>query len=320
MKHKLLMAITAGTLALGGLASQAEALTFRAPNGTTFNFNVFDDSPGNTVALDAVPLVQQPATQNFDLVYQATLGNFMQNSTVITANGGLNSTYSISTVLGFTENGSITNAAPPTNANFSFVPSNFNYFRMYLDPTPSQNIQTGMGFTPATNPDLVLLMSGSITGSTGSFFVSSTNNAGPLDQSPNAINNLPGVTTVGGIGGTDLTAKILITSINGAYFLDAPGILTMDLAFNTVTQAPFRQVDPSKQVFVDGIGMYSPDYGAGNVNGIPNADPTDPADFHFQSDSNASVVITAVPEPSTMLLTGLGLAALAGSVIRRKKS
>ena len=66
---------------------------------------------------------------------------------------------------------------------------------------------------------------------------------------------------------------------------------------------PYKQIDPSRL-----FGGYAPNLGT--INGLTGTD------FIFQADANGSFVRT-VPEPASLVLLGVGLAA-AGAFSRRR--
>ncbi|RNC67961.1 MAG: hypothetical protein ED859_12155 [Desulfuromonadales bacterium] len=283
-KHRLLTFLMA-VLMVVFITSHGTA----APGTLVFNdsklgniaINVFDWLPDNGLAVGAVPLATSPSTSDFDLHFQASLGNFQLNSSVITGTG-LHTDYEITIVYGVTATGSLQTGAggsPPFNSNFFLSPAGrINYFKIYYDTAKNANPLTGTGYN-----DGILLMSGRIVDISGLFTVFNTTPV-PLDQYQS--NNYPNVTTVAGTGGSDLRVAVIVDTLNPDYFPQKPDIVSFNFFSNTSQITPFKQVDPAAQFF-NGSGFITPTRGTGNINGYPAAQGA--ADFQFQVDANSSV-------------------------------
>jgi hypothetical protein len=286
--------------------------------------NTLDFSPGNSLAVGASPLF--PGTP-FDTLFQATLGNFLNAGGIPVMGTGLNSTYEWTVVAGF---GEITTSVTPVGtgavATFALGPSptGINFIEIYYDPTPDSSNLSGTGFndgvTSAVPGGSDPILRATVVSLNGSFFVPDLTASEPLDQ--NVSDDYPGQLTVRGSGGINITARI--DFIDTTFFLDPvinPGT-TIDFAFvNTSNIDPFNQADPSDNfVFspdpAGAAGSTTTSAGAGvslgAINGVSGPD------FQFQSDANAS--LNLVPEPSSLLLCGLGAIGLLGRGIRRRKA
>lgn len=113
---------------------------------------------------------------------------------------------------------------------------------------------------------------------------------------------------------------IVTKGASGAWGLYA---LTSNINDITFTSAPSNYVYRSGQAWQGGAGTYigpaSYSYGTDSITFTFDADWTGPVGFHWDMKCGNDVVegqVPAVPEPTTMLLLGLGLIGLAG--VRRK--
>ncbi|MBT0895760.1 hypothetical protein KI811_18305, partial [Geobacter hydrogenophilus] len=241
----------------------------------------FDWSPGNGLAEGGVPLAVYPNQSSFVYHLQAKLGNFQDLSNIPIAGTGLNSDYEITVVLGVSQTGSIDKTAVPTNANFGLGTSSaINYFRVYYDTSKNANDKSGTGFD-----DGILIMSGTITDSFGTFTVKSTNTT-PLDGYLN--NDYPQTNTLSGTGG--FQANIKITYYNPSYVTLDNNTLKLAINSDTSQIAPFSKVDPSA-VFYNGTAYHTPVRGDGGINGLPSS--LGQADFQFQADAISSFDLTS---------------------------
>lgn len=296
--------LVAASVALALNAVSAQAILFD-PLGTAganaITTDVFDWSPGNALATNTVPIVNDAP---FTLFSQGTLGNFQNNSSVITTTG-LNTTYEYTYVMGFREIA----FGGLGSATFIGTAGTPNYFEIWYDPTRNANNLNGTGFNDGTK-----ILSGNVIFSIGSYGGLLQGTSGvPLDQF--GANNWLGTTSLTGAGGTQIDVSVGNLSYNTNFFLSNIN----GLNFNTTNNTPFRQVDPGKCMVDDAGGT-----GVSNCGGVTGTIPNVGAingisgpDFMFQADAANSF---SVPEPGSIALFGLGMAALSFSNTRRRKS
>lgn len=305
---KKLIASIAMAIGLIAAAGQAQATSLITINDGTGSYAVsaFDWNPGSAVAVGAVPIATFPNSTDFTLLYQATLGNYLGASSNIITGTGLNTNYEITVVAGFQETGTLIGG----NANFALKSGGTNFFQIYMDSAMNSNALAGTGYNDGT-----LILSGTVVSSNGTFLVTDTNGV-TFDQSANG-NQWGTQLTVSGTGATSLTAQVDTQDLS--FFTSSINFLIADLFFNTSNVDPFQQVDPSQQFVSDASGTPYVVYDGttstlGDVNGLGGTAGTVGKDFEFQSDANTSFQV--VPEPTTMLLSGLGMLGL--GFFRRK--
>lgn len=302
--------------ALSLLAVCSAAPAFAASTGIQTNLTGssvwgLDWNYGNALAVGSIPLPVSSTgatTKTFQLLFQASLGNLNgSDGNPIAGVTGLNDTYEITTVMSFAEKGYTSAAGGNALATFNVDTGSKlpNFVRMYIGPKNS-NALAGTGFN-----DGQLFLEGHVIGNQAPGFFGTSGRVTTLDQF--GTDDWGGTQTLVGNGASDIIVHVDAINQDTTVILDPSIIdatLNLSMFFNTSNINPFRQTDPSQQ-FYDGTGVHATDIGF--INGLYGPD------FIFQSDANASFDIAAVPEPSTLVLSGLGLL-LAGGFIRRRKA
>jgi hypothetical protein len=307
----MLKKLSAVSLALAaGLAfgtAQADLFTFD-PTGTAGaggdinNVALIDQAPGNVLSLGGgAGLVVGSTVTN---LYQANLSVLQDaDGANLFSNGGGGNFFTFAA--GFDE--VVTSCNPGviggcSVATFALAPgATTNFAFMYASDALGNNL-AGTGFTTGDE-----ILSATILELSGVTSVTALG-GGNLDQF--GANNHPGITTVRSDGSANLTLRV--DSVDANYFPDllSGSIITFSF-INSSLITPFAQTNPSRLFSSDGVTNGDVVPAIGPVNGLSGPD------FQFQADANQSFVFVRVPEPGTLALLGIALAAVGGFARRR---
>ncbi|HYN79022.1 MAG TPA: PEP-CTERM sorting domain-containing protein, partial [Lamprocystis sp. (in: g-proteobacteria)] len=263
------------------------------------------------------------AACQFDVYSHGILGSFNPSATGA-GDGNLNDTYQITFEFGFRE--AVTTASAPLGgpnvATFAFVSGAPNYFRMYYSAGGNNaNFLNGTGFTTGT-----LMLAGTLSPATTyvSGFTGNSTDIVDFDQFDTA--NWVGQQSISG-GGYSSTLNISVAPGTGGYLNPVyfPGIGSIDrFALSGLGQTlPFSSIDPSKDFYWDSTGVGKTLGTRLNQNtlttinnGINGADGTGTI---FAIDTSSAISGTAIPEPTTLALIGLGVLGAGMSRHRRAR-
>ncbi len=287
--------------------------------GPAIDVRGLDWAPGNTLLtpIGNASILTHPAGDVLQLYTHASLSGFRDSSgSLIDSQGSNNWSY----IAGYQEQvvSTIGNSVV-----LGTIGGGNNFFKLYFDATPDANEGNGTGFGPdATNPDPILILSGTIDASTGQTAISARNVLpGPLDNF--GLDNYPGVKSITAMGNS--TLAVTIKDFDPSYFPEglAAGFA---LDFQTLFSVPFSQTDPSS-CFNNGAGMLI--NGAGpntldglecSVNTVGSINGIDGTNLILTSDSSAIFnQPSSIPEPMSLALLGVGLAVM-GAWKSREKS
>lgn len=320
LQQKLLSVLVAAGLSAALGSAHASTFSFD-PDGAgagaaISGASIFDQAAGSTLAVGGAGggTALAVGTQLTNL-YQANLSAVQAGNTANLFANGTNGLF-FTFVATFTEVVTsstvvlVDNTQPfdPVTNPALFAQNTFSViggtFKMCAQSALGDNL-AGTGFSCAGNG----ILSGSISSGSASTAAFFTQGLGTLDQGGGNGDQWGGTQTIATTGAANLNATINFADAN--YFPDLPvGISFVMAAVNSSLITPFNQVDPSLQFSSDTIANGDVAANVGPINGITGPN------FIFQSDANASIVI---PEPASLAIVGLGLAAL-GLTSRRRKA
>jgi len=261
--------------------------------GPVFTIGGIDIAPGNALARGAVNLT---VGQTFQLDFQAGVTGFSDTKGMPFAPPGLNTDYQLTAMGSFTE--VVTSlSSNNTVASFSLAPvqSPNSFFAFFYNSAVVAKSLEGTGFNVGTP---ILLAQPSSTLPSGSVFTGQTAPPFAVFDQFGSTNHYPGITTVSGSGTALSNADV--TSFDPAFFKTS----VIQLSFNTLLATPFGQVSPSMS-FAGMPGVLPPTVpNLGAINGITGPD------FQFEVDPNVSFTTAAIPEPTSIILAGLGFASI----------
>lgn len=278
----------------------------------------FDWKPGSALSLLGNGVTDGSSAK---LLYQANLGTVTDTNGDTVFSNGENSAggkHFFTAVAGFWETAHLTSPTA-TNASFTFDSvssgaglSSNNFFYIYAQNASGANL-AGTGFV-GTAP----ILSAHVVAVNSSNFTYTLDSKGnPVIQTLDQFNgdSWGGTQTAVGSGSTDLV--LVIDSVNAAYFPDLLGGSTLSLGMTNTSQVdPFQQADPSKKMSTDGVTGANHTVDVGPINGFNLGTAKD---FIFQADANLSFDRQPIPEPGSIALIGIALAA-AGVAGRRRRA
>ncbi len=296
----------AGLLSLGS-SVRAAFLDFN-PTGSnaspTTTIAGIDIAPGSALARGSIPL---SVGSTFELDFQSTVNGVINTNGLTVAPPGLATNYQITAVASFTE--VVTSlSADGTVATFALAPTQASnsFFELYYNPAVVANSQASTGINAGT---LILQATPSSTSpSVGIFSLSTGPGGAPVIQQFDqfgSTNHYPGINSVSGSGSAMIGADV--TYFDPNFFLTP----VSQVSFNTSLVTPFAQATPSA-MFTNFPGVGNPDVtpNLGSINGDNGRS------FQFEADPNISFQV--IPEPSSIILIGMGLVGVFGVLAFKK--
>lgn len=354
MKPNFASRLRAGLLVIAitlGLTTAAHAVSFDpdgAGSAPAINVGTFDWGPTSFLALGgsqafANALGGCVSSCNFDVLTQARLVDTLAPNGAPNTPSGLNNSYEITMIARFTETiTATTSTANRLTAEFATVTSAPAFLQIYFAPIPpNQAVDvSGSGFNDGRlilNGTTIGAANGSFGENKASFPLTAGGTTGPVNLDQNSSNDYNGQLTVTGSGNEDNVAIGGLT-LDPTFFLQN---INFGILFANISQGlPFISVDPADcytlsaaaiaiggskgptacdTAHTNGLmsvqtalaGGVVPNIGLVNGFGAFTGNP----DFVAQTDFNSPV--SAVPEPLSMLLVGIGLVGL--SAYSRRK-
>jgi hypothetical protein len=289
LKKSLVTAALALAVAAWATPASAVSITFD-PTGTAGavgdrQIDVFDPTVGNSIALNAN--AGSPVGSDVTALFQANLTKALLNGADVDLGGA-----HFTVVAGFHE--TVTQNVPGF-IRLDLDPTKASFFDIYA--TTGDDL-SGTGFVGGT-----LILSGVFINSgapgDGISTFATTSIAGGVALDAHNANDYLGVNTITGQGAFNTT--VLITGKNANYFPDLQLNTTLALVTSEL-KLNYTQADPSACFSSNGtVGCNQAGVSSvGAVNGLG-------VNTMFQTDASAAFAnVTAVPEPATLTLLGIG--------------
>jgi hypothetical protein len=301
MNKTAILAVTLATALGSATVVSADTISFDPDGGGALapvSIDLFDVAPGNSLTLN-VTGATAPGMQT-EVLFQANLSVAKLGNTVQAVNDFAGAD-AFKFLAGLPV---VLDANNGETLQFDFGTADTNFFRIYAGAAPGDDL-TGSGY-PAPGDQLILEGTWINDSLFGASFTVSDVFGGLLDQFND--NDWGNTVTVQGDGG--FSGRVDVSFADPTYF---PGLSTDTTIFVGTSQQhlPYNQADPSR-CLTDGTTACAVASNVGPHNGISGPNTL------LQTDASFSFDVEAVPEPTMMVLFGMGLLG-AGYASRRQK-